>query len=177
VRRTLLIVVVIVSFLGLVATPAYAPTWCPTSMTSSNMRIRSFGNGLGVAAELSRTGNGHGQLRARTQLNDAGPWEQFRLICVQGPDVYAIRSVHSGEYVSTEISWTGTSKNLLRARTRSIGPWEQYRIPNTALTTIFSLAADQYVTTEVGWTGGSHGSLRARADVVGDWEYYVLYNS
>jgi hypothetical protein len=175
VRRVFLVVVLLVSFVGLSATPAAAPTWCPTVMTDYPVRFSALANGQYVSAEISRTGNGYGQLRARTNPNDQGPWEVFRLVCVQGPDVYAIRSEANGRYVTAEISWTGSSNGLLRARATSVGPWEKFRIPNSALPTIYSLANNRYVTTEINWTGSGYGSLRARATVVGDWEYYVLW--
>lgn len=169
-RRILLTVVLLVSFLGLTATPAYAPEWCPAHMISSNLRI---GSDRYVAAELSRTGDGYGQLRARTPANNVGPWEVFRLVCVQGPDVYAIRSVANGRHVSAEISWTGNRYGLLRARATTIGPWEQFRIPNSGLIkTIYSLANNRYVTAELSWTGDAYASLRARATSAGTWEHF-----
>jgi hypothetical protein len=170
VRRILLTVVLIVSFLGVAATPAAAPEWCPASMTSSNLRI---GSERYVAAELSWTGDRYAQLRARTPANSVGPWEVFRLVCVQGPDVYAIKSVANGRYVSAEISWTGNRYGLLRARATTIGPWEQFRIPNSGqLKTIFSLANNRYVSAELSWTGDSYASLRARATTAGSWEHF-----
>jgi hypothetical protein len=171
-RRILLIVALVVSVLGVTATPAAAPEWCPASMTSRNVR---FGSERYVAAELSRTGDGYGQLRARTPANNVGPWEVFRLVCVHGPNVYAIRSVANGRYVTAEISWTGNRNGLLRARATSIGPWEQFRIPNgVSIVTLFSLANSRYVTVENGWTGDSYASLRARATAVGTWEYLPI---
>jgi hypothetical protein len=175
VRRVLLVVVLLVSFVGLSATPAAAPTWCPTSMTGYPVSFSSYANGQFVTAEISAQGNGYGQLRARTAPNDTGPWEVFRLVCVQGPDIYAIRSEASGKYVTTEMNFPGDDKGLLRARVTAIGAWEKYRIPNSAAPTIYSLAAQRYVTTEVGRTGSGYAALRARATVVGLWEYYTLW--
>jgi hypothetical protein len=175
VRRILLVVVMVVSVLGVNAGEAYAPTWCPASMISSNVRI---GSERYVAAELSRTGDGYGQLRARTPADSVGPWEVFRLVCVRAPDVYAIKSVANGRYVSAEISWTGNRYGLLRARATSIGPWEQFRIPNTGqIKTIFSLANNRYVSVENGWSGASYASLRARATVAGEWEHLPFWFS
>jgi hypothetical protein len=175
VRRILLIVVMIVSVLGVTATPAYAPTWCPASMTSANVRI---GGERYVAAELSWTGDRYGQLRARTPANNVGPWEVFRLVCVDGPDVYAIKSVANGRFVSAEISWTGNRYGLLRARATTIGPWERFRIPNSGqIKTMFSLANNRYVSAELSWTGDSYASLRARATAAGTWEHFPFWFS
>lgn len=171
-RRVLTVVIVLVSFMGVTASPAYAPTSCPTPMTSNDVFLLAEANDLGVTAELSWTGDSYGQMRARA--TSIGPWEWFRLVCVSGNDVYAIRSVQSGRYVSAEISWTGDRKGLLRARATSIGPWERFRIPNTSSgggVTIFSLANNRYVTTEI----GRSNELRARASVAGAWERYILF--
>jgi hypothetical protein len=175
-RRVLLVVAVVLAATGVTAAPAYAPTWCPSVMTEGQHWISALSaNPNYVSAELGWTGNSYGRLRARTDGNHLGPWELFQLICVQGPDVYAIRSVANGRYVSAELGWTGSSYGLLRARATTIGPWERFRIPATALTTIRSTANGRYVTAEVGWTGSSYGSLRARATAVGDWEYFVVW--
>jgi hypothetical protein len=171
-RRVFTVGIVLASFVGVTASPAYAPTSCPTPMTSNDVFLLSEVNGLGVTAELGSTGDSYGQLRARAGA--IGAWEWFRLVCVSGTDVYAIRSVQSGRYVTAEISWTGDRNGLLRARATSIGPWERFRIPNTSSmggVTIFSLANDRYVTTEI----GRSGELRARASVAGAWERYILF--
>lgn len=174
-RRALLVVMLMFSFVGVTATPAYAPEWCPSSMISSDFVFLANANYLAVSAEISWTGNSYGQLRARGQT--LGPWERFRLVCDQGPDVYAIRSVANGRYVTAEISWTGDQNGLLRARATSIGSWERFRIPATSPSgggfTILSLANNRYVTAEV----GRSGELRARATTVGAWERYTFYAS
>jgi hypothetical protein len=176
VRRVLLTVVLLVSFLGITATPAAAPTWCPAEMTSRDIALKHFWLQKFVAAEISRGGDDKGLLRARTDPGQLGPWERFRLVCVQGPDVYAIRSVANGKYVTAEISWTGSREGLLRARADAIGPWERFRIGyGTVGTPIYSLAANRYVTAEVNWTGTSQGSLRARVTAVNDWEWFNIY--
>jgi hypothetical protein len=171
-RRLLMAGIVLVSFVGVTATPAYAPGSCPTPMTSNNVVFLAEANYLGVSAELSWTGDGYGQLRARATT--LGPWERFRLVCVSGTDVYAIRSVESGRYVTAEISWTGDRNGLLRARATAIGPWERFRIPNTpagGTMTILSLANNRYVTAEI----GRSNELRARASAPGTWERFQLH--
>lgn len=175
-RRTLLIVVLSVSFLAVSAPPAAAPTWCPVEMTSRDIGIKHYWLQKFVTAEISLGGDDKGLLRARTDPDRLGPWERFRLVCVQGPDVYAIRSLANNKYVTAEISSTGSRQGLLRARADAIGSWELFRIGyGNAGTPIYSLAANRYVTAEVNWTGTSQGTLRARVTAVNDWEWFNIY--
>jgi len=175
-RRVLLVVAVVFAATGVTAAPAYAPIWCPSVMTNGQQLIHALeADPPYVSAELGWTGDSYARLRARTIANSTGSWERFELICVEGPDVYAIRSVANGRYVSAELGWSGNSYGLLRARATRVGAWERFRIPPTAGTTIQSTANGRYVSAEVGWTGSSYGSLRARATATGPWEYFSIF--
>ena len=82
-------------------------------------------------------------------------------------------------FVSAELGYTGGYYGMLRARSGSIGPWEQYSIGSSGDTdgtwAIRSVANNLYVSSEFGYSGGDDGLQRARASVIGDWEKFFLY--
>jgi hypothetical protein len=175
-RRVLLVVILLVGAVTVPAAPAAAPEWCPDRMIQGNHHLSSFAvNPPYVAAELGWTGASNALLRARTSGNSLGPWERFQFVCAQGPDIYGIKSVANGRFVSAELGWSGSDYGLLRARATSIGPWERFRIPNTAATSIRSMANGRWVSAEAGWSGSRRGLLRARATAVGPWEVYTVW--
>jgi hypothetical protein len=78
--------------------------------------IYNEANGRYVSAEFGRTGGDHGMLRARA--TSVGPWEKFRVErWGPNPNMYTIRSLRNGRYVSTELGYGGVRK------------WEKYYIP------------------------------------------------
>jgi hypothetical protein len=52
---------------------------------------------------------------------------QFRQINPSS-DTPSLLSLRNGNYVSTELGYTGADYGLLRARATSIGPWEQFAV-------------------------------------------------
>ncbi|WP_157530503.1 fascin domain-containing protein [Microtetraspora niveoalba] len=79
-----------------------------------------------VAAEVNYTGANDGMLRARSA--GVGSWEQFDVRCVvsNGPDLCNIRSRGTGLYVAAEVNYSGGDDGMLRARSSSVGSWEQF---------------------------------------------------
>ncbi len=134
-----------------------------------------------AAAEFGWTGDDKGILHARTAISSIGPWERFLPVCVNGPgEVYALQSAYNGKYVSAELGWTGDRKGLLRARSDTIGPWEQFQINfinNGNDVALKSMANKLYVSAELGWTGTSKGELRAREGTIGAWETFGIWLS
>jgi hypothetical protein len=99
--------------------------------------IKSLANNRYVSAELGLQGDDYGLLRARA--TEIGPWERFRFVVIShapnpdevvSPWLIAIQSTANNLYVSTEIGWTNDRYGLLRARSGSIGEWEQYYTQN-----------------------------------------------
>ena len=178
-RRILSGTVVVIAFVvAALVTPsaaqASADNCAPFVGTFSILPLSSAP--LVVSAELARTGNGYGQLRARSAT--VGPWEKFSIVCWDAfAGTVAIQSQASHQFVSAEVSWTGNSYGLLRARAASVGPWEKFHFGWTDTSTGFymqSLANGRYVSVERSWTGDSQNELRARATSVGPWEQFVL---
>jgi hypothetical protein len=185
--------VLAVSSAGIVLTGALS--WAPAAQAAQGCRlltgspiafiqgdIPNFGTYQDVAAEVGWSGNGYGQLRARTPgaASGIGPWEKFELQCVNGPgEIYAIKSLANNRYVSAEVSWTGNSYGLLRARSTTIGPWEQFHIDSANGTSnrvhLQSTANGRWVSAEFGWTGSSYADLRARATSIGQWETFMMF--
>ena len=177
-HRILLLVIVMLA--ALAATPAQAlPGSCEFTQTS--YWFSSYADVQdNISAELGPTGDDNGLLRARPGGEHVGPWEVFDLICVEAPNIYALRSRANGLYVSAELGWMGDDYGLLRARAAAIGPWEKFKIislgdlaPTKAeWVSIQSLANGRYVSAEIGWTDDRRGLLRARAPEAGRWEEF-----
>jgi hypothetical protein len=88
----------------------------------------------------------------------------------------AIYSTANGRYVSTELGYTGGDHAMLRARSTSVGPWEQYvvcRDDSNGLTEMASQATGLDVSAELGFGGGRYAMLRARSTSVGPWELFI----
>jgi hypothetical protein len=174
-RRVLIVVATMLATLPVFGAPAQAQAECDLPGTTELFAIFRAPSYQAVAAELDWTGDGNGLLRARTDIGSIGTWEGFDLVCVEAPDVYALRSRANGRFVTAELSWGWDRYGLLRARATEIGAWEKFRIPEVdAPTTIQSVANDRYVSAELESPGISHGMLRARATQVGSWELFEL---
>jgi len=90
----------------------------------------------------------------------------------------ALQANANGLYASTELGYGGSYYAMLRARSGSIGPWEQYTLGGSgdgSTWTLRSLANGLYVSAEFGYSGAYFGMLRARASVIGDYEKFYLY--
>jgi hypothetical protein len=87
-----------------------------------------------------------------------------------------IRSRANGRYVSTELTDTGQLKNILRARSNTVGPWERYLClaVGTNRWAIMSLANNEYVSAELAYLDPLRGALRARSSGAYAWETYKL---
>jgi hypothetical protein len=150
----------------------------PTSYNPcpSGCGVRSTANSMLVAAELSRTGDGYGEMRARS--NSLGGWESFVFVgdCASAAGC-AIKNTLNGLYVSAEISRTGDGYGTLRARSSSIGTWQLFGLVGNCSVApgcaIRSKANGLYVSAEISRTGDGYGTLRARSSSIGGWERYL----
>ncbi|WP_371785072.1 fascin domain-containing protein [Streptosporangium subroseum] len=97
---------------------------------TSSWLLFSIGASSYVTTELGYAypGNDRGMLRARSTA--IGPWEQFELLFSSGSGTYALRSKANGMYVTTELGYAypGNDRGMLRARSTTIGPWEQFQL-------------------------------------------------
>jgi hypothetical protein len=182
-RRASVVVAVILAALALSGAPAQAQeelavAGCGFPGLSPLVGIRRYPSNELVSAEVSWSGDNYGLLRERDAVSPGGPWEQFDIICIQAPDVYAIWSRANRRYVSAEVSWSGDNYGLLRARATTVGPWEQFRIARgidaQGPITIWSVANGRYVSAEMAWSGDRSGLLRARATSAGPWEQFSI---
>ncbi|MCC6438928.1 MAG: M23 family metallopeptidase [Acidimicrobiales bacterium] len=146
---------------------------------AQDCNIRSMINGKLVAAEISRTGDGWGELRARKD-GPAGSWETFRIEgdCRSAAGC-AFKSVANDRYVSVEVSRTGDGYAQLRARQTGIGGWERFQLVGDCRSAtgcaIKSLQNGCYTSAEIGWTGDRYGTLRARqCGGIGGWERFQI---
>jgi hypothetical protein len=157
-----------------VSTPAGSPA---PSACASGCAIQSKTNGQYVSAEITRTGDGYGELRARSA--SIGGWEKFAIVgdCSSSSGC-AIRSLANNLYVSAEISRTGDGYGTLRARASSASAWEKFALVGDCASStgcaIRSLANQLYVSAEISRTGDGYGTLRARASSVAGWERFAL---
>jgi hypothetical protein len=81
--------------------------------------------------------------------------------------------------VSAELSYSGTTQNMLRTRGEpASGPWERFKICelDDGNIAIQSTANGKWVSAEVSYTGDSYGMLRARASSIGLWEEFQLWH-
>jgi hypothetical protein len=171
--------------------PAYAgavPHHC-----TNPVQILAFGNNELVSAEQGYPGTLWGMLRART-IGAAGSWERFQFCKLNGYSntQFAIRSLASGKWVSTEVFAKVPDDNMLRARADSIGDWEVFTSDQFDSYTEFprginfhfaSSFVGNEVTAEVGgpapYDGYRYGELRASTlyGHVGPWEYFSIYDT
>jgi hypothetical protein len=79
-------------------------------------------------------------------------------------------------WVSSELAYWGNGYGMLRARSSSIGSWEQYTFcyDSTSKYWVFSNDGNnQFVSTQVNYGGSDYGMLRA-ANTIDPWEHYQL---
>jgi hypothetical protein len=94
---------------------------------------------------------------------------------------YYILSYRTGTYVAEEQGYTGSSHNMLRARTPdgALGTWEQFSICawNNRSDIIFIQASSGYLATaEYGYSGNNKGMLRGRGEWPADWEIFEVWS-
>ncbi|WP_433538658.1 fascin domain-containing protein [Micromonospora sp. CA-249363] len=149
-----------------------------TQRASSNrgacwkMSIRSVETKSYVTNRLEYTGSDETML---TATSPAITNRELFFVCNTDVDTFSIES-YVGDYVTTEVDYTGPKKGMLRARNKNIGAWEKYKFTcDTAkICYIKSVGAGKYVTAEYSYTGSGYGMLRARADNVGNWERFYI---
>ncbi len=141
--------------------------------------IRSLINGKFVAAEISRTGDGWGELRARKD-GPPGAWELFKIEgdC-RSTAGCAFKSSANDRYVSVELSRAGDGYAQLRARQTSIGGWERFQLVGDCRSAggcaIKSVQNGCFTSVEINWPGDRYGSLRARqCGGIGGWEKFQI---
>ena len=94
---------------------------------------------------------------------------------------YYIFSYHAQRYVAEEQGYTGSSHNVLRARSTAgaLGTWEHFSICayNGRTDLIYIQTTSGYlVTAEYGYSGNSKGMLRGRGEWPGDWEVFEVWS-
>ena len=94
---------------------------------------------------------------------------------------YYIFSYRAGRYVSEEQGYTGSSHNMLRARSTAgaLGTWEHFSLCayNGRTDLIYIQASSGYlVTAEYGYSGSAKGMLRGRGEWPGDWEVFEVWS-
>lgn len=175
-----------------------APLLPPTRVGSSNTAasphglhcypvqgFKSVANDRYVTAQLdyghpfSRP-NLYAMLRA-AHATAVGPWEKFQFCHVpeRAAVTYSIFSDANKKWVSTEIGYGGRDRDMLRARSSTVGAWEEYRIlcilGQPGYFTIISDAARRYVAAELGYSRHDYGMLRARSTTAGAWEKFFPF--
>lgn len=94
---------------------------------------------------------------------------------------YYIFSHRAGRYVAEEQGYTGSTHNMLRARSSAgaLGTWEHFSLCayNGRTDLIYIQASSGYlVSAEYGYSGNSKGMLRGRGEWPGDWEVFEVWS-
>ncbi len=94
---------------------------------------------------------------------------------------YYIFSYRAGLYVSEEQGYTGSTRNMLRARSSAgaRGTWEHFSLCayNGRTDLIFIQGSSGYlVTAEYGYAGNNKGMLRGRGEWPGAWEIFEVWS-
>ncbi|MET7420998.1 hypothetical protein [Dactylosporangium sp. NPDC005555] len=94
---------------------------------------------------------------------------------------YYLFSHRAARYISEEQGYTGSNKNMLRARqtTDGLGTWEHFSLCsfNGRSDLIFIQATSGYlVTAEYGYSGNLKGMLRGRGEWPSDWEIFEVWS-
>lgn len=94
---------------------------------------------------------------------------------------YYIFSYRAGRYVAEEQGYTGSIRNMLRARSSAgaLGTWEHFSLCayNGRTDLIYIQASSGYlVSAEYGYSGNSKGMLRGRGEWPGDWEVFEVWS-
>ncbi|MFJ8753269.1 endonuclease/exonuclease/phosphatase family protein [Streptomyces sp. NPDC102441] len=99
-----------------------------TNHAGKNIGLRSAVTGFFATAEFGATGNYTGMMQARGGV--LGSWQQFEVVSREsdGPMQIALRTVETGQYVSVEHASEGDDKDMLRARSASVGSWERFTL-------------------------------------------------
>ncbi|MGW4240043.1 fascin domain-containing protein [Streptomyces sp. NPDC004749] len=107
------------------ATAAKVGSWerftLHTNHAGANIALRSRVTGFFATSELGATGGHEGMMRARGGV--IGSWQQFVVESREsdGPMRIALKSVVDNKYVSVERNAQGDDKDMLRARSDSVG--------------------------------------------------------
>ncbi|MFD8803893.1 fascin domain-containing protein, partial [Streptomyces atroolivaceus] len=95
-------------------------------------------------------------------------------------ETFAMKSLANNRYVAVEKNFTGSTQNVLRARSATAGGWERFVLYyNEGLDrwALQSTLNGLFVTMENGYTGSLQYALRARStEITGSWEEFVLYD-
>lgn len=124
--------------------------------------------------------NLYAMLRA-AHATAVGPWEKFQFCHVpeRAAVTYSIFSDANKKWVATEIGYSGRDRDMLRARSSTVGAWEEYRIlciiGQPGYFMIISDAARRYVAAELGYSRHDYGMLRARSTTAGAWEKFFPF--
>ncbi|MFJ9818378.1 endonuclease/exonuclease/phosphatase family protein [Streptomyces sp. NPDC101151] len=99
-----------------------------TNHAGKNIGLRSAVTGFFATTERNATGNYEGMMQARGGV--IGSWQQFVVESheSEGPMQIALQSVDSGLYISVEHASEGDDKDMLRARSASVGKWERFTL-------------------------------------------------
>jgi hypothetical protein len=142
-------------------------TWVASPHATFNCTLTSTANHKYVTDEVTFSGKGRaGLLRARSP--GVGTWQQFRCVAV-GTNQWALQSLVTGKYVTTQVDDAGSLKGLLRAQSGSVTALQKFQfVPVPSCSCVALLAANlQFVTTEVKDAAPLTGILRARSGKIG----------
>lgn len=128
--------------------------------------------GLAVSVELGSDATFPGELRARA--TKIGPWEKFTY-CIDDNNVFTLKSLANGEYVSCEENFDPPYQYLLRARASTVGSWEKYVRYSNGDTFGFTGSPSYWVTGDLNFTGNDKGILLANRKTKGSWETWAMY--
>ncbi|MGW0966867.1 endonuclease/exonuclease/phosphatase family protein [Streptomyces sp. NPDC002516] len=99
-----------------------------TNEAGWNIALRSESTGFFATTEIDASDNYKGMMQARG--GDIATWQQFTVESreADGPMQIALKSVASGDYVTVEHASLGDDKDMLRARSATVGRWERFTL-------------------------------------------------
>ncbi|MZD09152.1 endonuclease/exonuclease/phosphatase [Streptomyces sp. SID5785] len=99
-----------------------------TNQAGWNIALRSEATGFFATSELGASGAYEGMMQARG--GDIGGWQQFVVEsrASDGPMQVALKSVANDKYVTVEHASLGDDKDMLRARSTTVGSWERFTL-------------------------------------------------
>jgi hypothetical protein len=109
---------------------------------------------------------------AAARLRAAFPADTF--IC---HDQQSLNATANADYVSAELGYTGADYGMLRARSKTVGPWEKFDFCYDSTQGWWAISSDangRYVTAQFGYTGASFGELTASSTIIGPDQKFVL---